>query len=179
MIGSKTYRIYVNKSTIFVLTYILSSLCLSAYAGPSNDFAKGVEAYSKGRYSIALRHLTSAEQQYSNNALLHYYRANTLVHLSKMPEATTEYTKASELDPYGATGNSARKALHAAGAQTAKTPSVFHTTVSATQQPLLEQANERSAYLLQHGQQRSTSRLQNGQDQSAQIRSKQSITKYQ
>ena len=119
------------------------------YAGKSNDIANGIAAYKKGSYDTALRYLTLAETKYPKNALVHYYKANTLVYLMKVPEAMTEYNLAVELDPNHTVGQYAKQAL--------------------AEERLIQHADELSNNLLTRGQEKQTDVLAEGQKEYADI----------
>jgi hypothetical protein len=170
------YRSRLHKTIGFVFAYAF--ILLPVYAATSDDIANGVAAYNKGWYSTALHYLTLAESQYPNNALIHYYLANTLVHLTKMTEAMTEYYQTVELDPNGATGNYARQALQAAGSQSASSLAAspaqysqpryqqygsFNSGLNSSQRALLAVGDDLSHYLVQHGLTLQTSSLEEGQ----------------
>jgi len=166
MFGNINSMSWLKTINFFVLTFAFCTS--SAWAAQSSNIANGVAAYNKGWYSTALHYLTLAESQYPNNALIHYYRANTLVHLTKTPEAMQEYDRAAELDPRGTTGNYARQALQVANNDTVSSTAV-------TQQALLKQANSLSTHFSQRAQTVAASRLEQGQNRYNQIMQRQKI----
>ncbi len=165
MLNAINYQSGLNKVIGFILAY---SFVLSPVSGAtSNDIANGVAAYNKGWYSTALYYLTLAEVQYPHNALIPYYRANTFVHLMKVPEAMTDYAKAVELDPNGEIGNYARQALQAACNS--------NNDIGADQQTLLQQGNALSNSFMQSAQARKSYWLNLGEQQYNHIRQTEQI----
>ncbi len=96
-----------------LLIYCLS--CLPVY-GESPFLKKGIEAYNAGDYNKAAGHLGAAQSAEFSNPILHYYLANTLIHLNDRDGAIREYRIAYALEPDGDVARECRLALSAYGA---------------------------------------------------------------
>ncbi len=99
-------------STIFLICFLD---WLPVY-GESPFLKKGIEAYTVGDYNKAAGQFGAAESSEFNNPLLHYYLANTLIHLKDRDGAIREYRIAYALDPDGDIGRECHLALSAYGA---------------------------------------------------------------
>lgn len=160
MVKTFNYRLGLNKIIGFILAY---SFALPAmYAAMSNDITNGVVAYNKGWYSTALYYLTLAEPLYPNNALVHYYRANALARLTRVPEAMTEYAKTVDLAPNSKIGSYAKSALQAA---CNLNNNVNADQQTSTQDELLQQGNALSSSVMQSAKERKDTRLTYGKQQ--------------
>jgi tetratricopeptide (TPR) repeat protein len=85
--------------TVLALTFTQASACLAA---SQNYFQQGVAAYNSGNYALASTNLKIAVTASPNDALAHYYLANTYLQLKEPPAmAYGEYTKCFLLSPKG------------------------------------------------------------------------------
>lgn len=76
-----------------------------------SSLQKGIEAYGAGDYVKAAGHLGAAQSAEFSNPVLHYYLANTLVHLNDREGAIREYRIAYALEPDGDIAKECRLAL--------------------------------------------------------------------
>src|ERR1700719_2250627 len=71
----------------------------SPAASSSPELSDGMRFYKKGQYINALASLNRAVALDDNNALAHYYLANTLLYVNQPDEAMEEYKVAYSLSP--------------------------------------------------------------------------------
>ncbi len=92
---------------------LVLSVCLSAGAAfaLSPAFKQGMDEYNQGEYKAAEGHLGQALSTDFDNAILHYYLANTYVHLNKKPDAIKEFRIAYALEPLKEVGKLSKVAL--------------------------------------------------------------------
>ncbi len=81
-----------------------------------NYLKEGVAAYNSGRYREAIGLLGTALSSDFNNAVLHYYMANSFVHLKQPESAVREFRIAYALEPNKDVGKFSRQALVYMGA---------------------------------------------------------------
>jgi len=121
---------------------------LPAYA-ESPFLKKGIEAYTAGDYNKAAGQFGAAESAEFNNPVLHYYLANTLVHLNEREGAIREYRIAYALEPDGDVGRQCRLALSVYGAdlfsqkttkRSAKDPMAAFGKITFSSDPIIQQA---------------------------------------
>lgn len=113
-----------NFSIAAVLTCALSFCALSTgvLISPalalSPAFKEGIDAYNQGDYKTANGRLGEALSQDFNNANLHYYMANTFVHLNQREAAVREFRIAYALEPEKEVGKLSKMALKYMGVET-------------------------------------------------------------
>lgn len=83
----------------------------------SPAFKEGIEAYNQGDYKTANGKLGEALSQDFNNANLHYYMANTFVHLNQREAAVREFRIAYALEPEKEVGKLSKMALKYMGVE--------------------------------------------------------------
>jgi tetratricopeptide (TPR) repeat protein len=84
---------------VWAFAFTQAGACLAASA---NYFQQGVAAYNSGNYTLASANLKIAVTASPNDALAHYYLANTYLQLKEPPAmAYSEYTKCLHLSPEG------------------------------------------------------------------------------
>jgi ribonuclease HI len=86
----------------------------------SPDLKDGISAYNKGDYKEAVSHLSAALSQDFNNAVLHYYLANSFVNLGQKESAIREFRIAYALEPEKEAGKLSKLALKYLGAESAE-----------------------------------------------------------
>jgi len=107
------------------LTSILVTLALSASISVGKARAENavleqaIKDYYAGDYQTAVGHLGEAEAAEFNNAKLHYFLANSYVHLKQKDAAIREYRIAYALEPTGEVGDLSKQALVLCGVETA------------------------------------------------------------
>lgn len=84
----------------------------------SPDLKEGIAAYNSGDYKEAVSHLSGALSQDFNNAALHYYLANSFVHLGQREAAIREFRIAYALEPEKEAGKLSKLALKYMGVET-------------------------------------------------------------
>jgi hypothetical protein len=87
-----------------------------------DEIQVGIEAYQHHDFQTALKYLTLGEHAEPQNALIHYYRANSLASLKQIKKALPEYQAALKLDPKGDVGFYSEQALKNAKQTTASGP---------------------------------------------------------
>ena len=108
------------KVRIFSFALALAS-CLcgkTAALALSPDLKQGIPAYNTGDYKEAVSHLSGALSQDFNNAVLHYYLANSFVHLGQRDAAIREFRIAYALEPEKEAGKLSKLALKYMGVET-------------------------------------------------------------
>lgn len=102
-----------------VLSGLLSLLWLAPLPALalSPDLRDGIAAYNKGDYKEAVSHLSAALSQDFNNAVLHYYLANSFVNLGQKDSAIREFRIAYALEPEKEAGKLSKLALKYLGAE--------------------------------------------------------------
>jgi hypothetical protein len=107
----------------FVPAALLSGLLSLLWLAPlptlalSPDLKDGIAAYNKGDYKEAVSHLSAALSQDFNNAVLHYYLANSFVNLGQKDSAIREFRIAYALEPEKEAGKLSKLALKYLGAE--------------------------------------------------------------
>ena len=95
-------RTIVNLNLRKLIMLTCFSLATVAPALAESPFLlQGIDAYNRGNYSDAMNFFGAAMGTDQNNAILHYYMANSLVQLKQKPDAIREYKLALELEPRG------------------------------------------------------------------------------
>jgi hypothetical protein len=103
-----------------VLTLLLTLCSPPALASAYED---GVAQYNKHSYAEAARLLYAATMsEHSNDAVAHYYLANTLLQMRHNDAAKAEYASALKLSPTGAVANYCRTALKTLSTTSSTTP---------------------------------------------------------
>ncbi len=82
----------------------------------------GIQAYNAGNYKKAIIHLGSALTTDFNNPVLHYYMANSHLHLHQTDAAIREFRIAYALDPENDVGRYSKEALFILGADESRPP---------------------------------------------------------
>ncbi|MBK9201283.1 MAG: hypothetical protein IPL73_02320 [Candidatus Obscuribacter sp.] len=86
-------------------------LTISPAFALSPALKQGMEEYNQGEYKAAEGHLGQALASDFDNAVLHYYLANTYVHLNKKQDAIKEFRIAYALEPNKEVGKLSKVAL--------------------------------------------------------------------
>src|SRR5690606_2862239 len=76
----------------------------------------GIRAYNQGKYKDAIDKLGAAMHTDFNNAVLHYYMANSHVHLGQRDACIREFRIAYALEPDQEVGKLSKQALTTLGA---------------------------------------------------------------
>lgn len=97
-------------SAALVLALTIQLTTSPAYA-LSPALKQGMEEYNQGEYKAAEGHLGQALASDFDNAVLHYYLANTYVHLNKKQDAIKEFRIAYALEPTKEVGKLSKVAL--------------------------------------------------------------------
>lgn len=101
---------------------VIAAAALLAVLPVQNAFAEnkflleGISKYNAGEYSDAVGLLGAAENSEYNNAILHYYMADALLHLNQKETAIREYKIAMALEPQGKMAQYCESALRSLGA---------------------------------------------------------------
>jgi hypothetical protein len=103
---------------IVLAALAVSFLAFGAPALASEDMKLGVAEYNAGDYKSAAGHLGLALPTDFNNAVLHYYLANTYVHLNIRDGAVREFRIAYALEPDKEVGRLSKLALKYMGIST-------------------------------------------------------------
>lgn len=103
---------------IVLAALAVSFLAFGSPARASEDMKQGVAEYNAGDYKSAAGHLGAALPTDFNNAVLHYYLANTYVHLNIRDGAVREFRIAYALEPDKEVGRLSRLALKYMGIST-------------------------------------------------------------
>lgn len=94
--------------SLVALSFAFTQPALAAHS----DLETGIQLYKQGKYELALSYLNAAATgRHARSAEAHYYLANTLLRTHRQSAATREYQEAYRLDPRGAFGKHALKAL--------------------------------------------------------------------
>ena len=107
------YTLSIPLTSMIILVGFLA--WLPAY-GESPFLKKGIQAYTAADYNKAAGLFGEAESSEFNNPVLHYYLANTLIHLKDRDGAIREYRIAYALEPDGDVGRQCHLALSVFGA---------------------------------------------------------------
>ncbi|MGH9549167.1 MAG: tetratricopeptide repeat protein, partial [Terriglobales bacterium] len=109
---------YSRPMRAMLLGAITAMLSTFVPAGAQNAFLQqGIKEYNAGDYNNAAGHLGAALSTEFNNAILHYYLANTYVKLKQRDGAIREFRIAYALAPDQEVGKLSRTALTSMGAQ--------------------------------------------------------------
>ncbi|MBS1998571.1 MAG: hypothetical protein JSS86_19735 [Cyanobacteria bacterium SZAS LIN-2] len=110
-----------NIAAALTLTFCLTLGQATQSARADNDNMRlGVSEYNAGAYSDALGHLQAALATDFQNPKLHYYLANTFVHLNSKDAGIREFRIAYALDPDKEVGKLSKQALAILGADESK-----------------------------------------------------------
>jgi hypothetical protein len=106
---------------------LLIALAVSATSAPfalaDNPYLlQGIKEYYAGDYLNAAGHFGEAESADFNDPKLHYYLANTYVHMNQRDAAVREYRIAYALEPTGEVGTLSKNALILCGAEKESAP---------------------------------------------------------
>ncbi len=102
----------IQKSRLLLAIQLAIVLAAPAYSFAAPDArSRGMKHYKDKQYNLAVYHLKGAIETEPSNAHLHYYLANSLVHMRRHPEAIDEYRQSYELDPFGTVSGFCRQAL--------------------------------------------------------------------
>lgn len=114
----KVKSVKVELSIALAITCALSAgSLLNGALALSPAFKEGIEAYNQGDYKTANGKLGEALSQDFNNANLHYYMANTFVHLNQRDAAVREFRIAYALEPEKEVGKLSKMALKYMGVE--------------------------------------------------------------
>lgn len=87
-----------------------------------NPLKEGIAAYNAGNYKKAATALGAALNSDFNNPVLHYYMANSLLHMKQTEAAIREFRIAYALDPHKEVGKYSKEALSILGVEDAPKP---------------------------------------------------------
>jgi hypothetical protein len=105
-----------------LVTLVLSaSISVGMVRAENAVLEQAIKDYYAGDYQTAAGHLGEAESAEFNNAKLHYFLANSFVHLKQKDAAIREYRIAYALEPTGEVGELSKQALVLCGVETAST----------------------------------------------------------
>jgi tetratricopeptide (TPR) repeat protein len=136
----------LSKTGISILLIVLLvsdySICLAA-----GTFENGLKHHALGRYQHAVIYFSLAVEESPQNALAHYYLADSLVRTGHHEQAIVEYGLSYRLDPHGQVSAYCKKALAAYKQPSPKfSLSKIDTTGSATpfddSGPVIPSSNE-------------------------------------
>jgi len=108
---SKSVNLALPLCSVALALSIALGLATSASLALSPALKQGMEEYNQGEYKAAEGHLGQALASDFDNAVLHYYLANTYVHLNKKQDAIKEFRIAYALEPNKEVGKLSKVAL--------------------------------------------------------------------
>jgi tetratricopeptide (TPR) repeat protein len=97
---------------VSVVVIALSASLTAAAPSRANSYQDGLRDYYAGRYQQAAIEFARASGYAPQNAMIHYYLANTLVHLNQHDAAIEEYKLCYALDCRGPVSEYCRQSLH-------------------------------------------------------------------
>lgn len=109
--SGKSFKLTLPLCSATLALALTIHLTTNAAFALSPALKQGMEEYNQGEYKAAEGHLGQALASDFDNAVLHYYLANTYVHLNKKQDAIKEFRIAYALEPTKEVGKLSKVAL--------------------------------------------------------------------